>query len=498
MQQIPGIILILLAFFALESRADQDALAYLYSPKLDEEHQLLLDRINNHARNAEFEYAMSLSQTLIDNIEVLRETATTRYGQILVNHGIIFSAAGELDQGLSIIDRGLEFMELHTNPFDSLLVNGVMAKGVTELSMENYEEAEDSFRRAQHITHRQGGVYAEEQLPIVNYLTTTHLKRVNVTAADREQLFSLRIAEQVYGPDSLELLPTLDRLGGYFATRGSTIPVFVDTDLRLQRDTLFKNAVSMYMRSVVIIEQNYGENDPRLVQPLRGLASARMLQVTNRKYAEDALQRSLQIVQSNPDSDISDRAQALIDLGDLYVITSDSRSSETYLEAWHLLQESPETRGLANSLFGTPVRLFPRENGVFYLSRKPEAAEEDEQLFAELEYTVNTEGKVSRVKVIERNVPNEQVRLLRQKLRGTRFRPRIYEGEILPTEGLTLLQPFQVARWAGREDAAMEEDEFTDDDLGDEDIEDDGFSDEYFPDDEFGEIESAFPDDELL
>jgi hypothetical protein len=337
-------------------------------------------------------------------------------------------------------------MAQQTNPFSRKLISGIMAKAITELYLDQYKAAEDSFRRAQHITHRQGGVYAEDQISMVSYLTTAFLKQKDPLAADQQQLFSLRIAENVHGRDSLELLPVLDRLGGYFATRGSAIPAMVTTDIRLERDNLFKTSVQMYQRSVTIIEKNFGENDLRLVQPLRGLASARMLQITNRKYAEAALERSLEIVQSNPQSDTTDRAQALIDLGDLYVITSDRRATNIYLEAWQMLQERSETIELTNALFGTPTRLFPREDRMLYLDRQPDAVEPGTPLFVSLEYNVTPQGTVSRVKVIDRNVPNEQVRALRQKIRSSKFRPRIVDGEILTTEGLTLYQPFKVFR----------------------------------------------------
>ena len=406
---------------------------------------------------------MTLSQTLLDESEHLRNSAPTTYGQILVNHGIIQSAAEDYDLGLSIIQTGLDLMEVRTNPFSLKLVNAITAKGITEMALGLHEDAEDTFRRAQHITHRQGGVYSPQQISIVNYLTTAHLKQGKPLDADREQLFSLRISEQAYGADSTELLPVLNRLGGYFALRGSTIPVQVPSSIRMERDLLFKHAVSMYQRSVIIIEQNFGENDLRLVQPLRGLANARMLQITSRKYAQVALERSLDIVEANPDSDLPDRARALIDLADLYTMTSDKRAAGIYLQAWHLLQETPETQLVALGYFGTPKRLFPRESQTYYLNRVPDAAKSGDPLFVELEYSVTIEGKVNRVTVVDKNVPNEQVRILRMRMRSARFRPRIVDAEIVPTEGLLIYQPFQVINQTPIFEMPQEESTVTDD-----------------------------------
>ncbi len=432
--------------FLLASAAsgDQDALNYLYEPAMPEEYENLLGRMMVHARNAEFEDAINVSQTIVDGAEPLQQNDPTTYGMILTNHGILFTAAGDYELGLSILESASAYLELRTNPFSTEWMNHIMATALAESGLGNLTDAEDTFRRAQHITHRQNGVYSPDQISIINYITANHLKSGRVIAADREQRFTLRISEQEFGPDSPEMLPILTRLGSYFATRGSTMPVALPAEIRLRRDLLFKDSVNMYERAISIIEDQYGNMDLRLLGPLRGMASARLLQVTNRKYAENALQRAMAIVNANPDSDVGDQARALIDIGDLYVITSDRKASQYYLQAWNLLQDSEETRLAATQFFSTPTRLHPRRDDVLYLERKPDAAKNGEELFAELQYTVSAQGKVQHVQILDKNVPNEQVRILRGRLRATRFRPRIIDGEILPTEGLILNQKYHL------------------------------------------------------
>jgi hypothetical protein len=279
---------------------------------------------------------------------------------------------------------------------------------------------------------------------MVKYLTATNLRQRNSLAADQQQRFSLKVAVQSYGPDSIEILPTLAGLSSYFATRGSTIPLLATTELRLQRNSLFKDSINLYLRAIEIIEINYGINDLRLLPPLRGLASARLLQVSNQKYAKIALLRSLEIIDSNPNSDLTDRAQAMVDLGDLYIITSDAKAQEIYLSAWTILQETPKTQQLASSLFGSPVRLYPRNSPFLYLEHLPDAVSPDDELFADLQYDVSPDGRAREIEVIDRNVPNEQVRLLRQALRIARYRPRIHNGELVSTEAVQIRQLFAV------------------------------------------------------
>ncbi|MBO6555203.1 MAG: hypothetical protein JJ934_19285 [Pseudomonadales bacterium] len=432
--------------FSVQAQSDEDTLNYLYRPSLSDDAQNMMNRMFLHARNAEFEEALTLSQTLLDGAEPLQQLDPELYGQIMVNHGIVQSASLQYELGLSIIDRGLGYIEQKANPFDKKLINALMAKAITEMSMGQMGTAEDTFRRAQHITHRQDGVYSKEQMIMVNYLTATSLRRGAPRDADTQQLFSLKVAEQAYGANSEDLLPILSRLGSYFASRGSTLPIMFSSEMRMERDRLFKNSISMYDRSIDILEQTYGENDLRLVQPLRGLASARMLQITGRRYAEEALQRSLAIVSSNPDSDPGDHAQALIDLGDLYIITSDARATDTYLAAWEILQASPETRQMANRIFDTPIRLFPREDRVLFIDRMPDAAEPGDALYIDLTYNITTGGRVEGIRVVDRNVPNEQVRMLRTRVKDLRYRPRIEAGEVVQTEAVEFRQLFQLLR----------------------------------------------------
>ena len=54
--------------------ADQDTLAYLYEPVLGERQQSMADRIRLHARNTEFDAAITLSQDLLDSANPLRDT----------------------------------------------------------------------------------------------------------------------------------------------------------------------------------------------------------------------------------------------------------------------------------------------------------------------------------------------------------------------------------------------------------------------------------------
>lgn len=378
------------------------------------------------------------------------------YANLLGNAGILKALTTEVGPSLLLMEKAIEIVEAEHGPFQKDLVRLLVAKAVIEIQNRFFEAAEQDLRRAQHITHRYDGVYTRDQLGIVDRLTDLSLMRGNVLDADREQRFNLKISEQVYGGKSEELVPVLERLGEYFASRGFVIPNVRPSQEtgQISRDdllasspsyraALFRESLDLYERAIEIVENNYGPNDLRLIEPLKGLARTRLKQGTARGNAEDAMERALDIVRNNPQTDASDHARALVDLGDIYTITSDKRAEDRYAEAWELLTEN-DLIELRNAFFGTPTKLFPDHAFVRVLDRRPIAAEEDETLFAEVEFSVVDDGRVSEVRVLEGNIPNDDKSVLRNALRHTRYRPRLVDGKPVNTDGLTILQTYEV------------------------------------------------------
>ena len=411
----------------------------------DDENRHLYEQMQTQIQNEQLEPARENAKVLIDNNPNLREINPVLYGKLQTNLGVLLSSQGYLPEAMEVLDKALASIEAKANPFSMTLMNILMARGLTQTELETFSSAEESFRRAQHISHRVGGVFTPEQLEIVDQITRLNLRQGKLIAADREQAFNLRISEQAYGEESEKLLPVLQRLGAYFATRGNMMPLSTVPDYRYYREDLFRRSIALYQRAIRIIEHSYGVTDLRLVEPLRGLARARLLQITNRRASEAALERVLSIVESNPETDLPDRIAAMVGLGDIYTITGDTRASEVYLQTWQLMQENEQQKQLSTEIFGSPTRLYPEGSRVLYLDRRPDAAaEEDVELYVDVEYSISGSGRVKNIQLLDKNVPNAQVRNLRSRLSATRFRPRIIDGELVATESLMVHQTYQV------------------------------------------------------
>jgi tetratricopeptide (TPR) repeat protein len=453
MRAVPGkaFILTIILFVCGTLGADDDALDY-YFPDLIFKDDLTVqqyERVQIMLQIRQVEQAREAAEILIDDNLDLAESNPILFGKLLANLGTILAYQEKYPEAMQALDVSLQTVEAASNPYTLTLKKIIMARGLVQTRLRLFEEAEGSFRRAQHIAHRIGGVYTPDQLEVLRHLTRLNLKQGNLIDADREQVFSLRVTEQAYGENSEELLPILQRLGAYFASRGGMFSVSGGPDFRYFRDQMFRQSIKYYERAINIVEDNYGINDLRLIEPLRGLARARLLQVTNRSASEAALERVVHIVDSNPVSDVADRVKAMISLGDMYTITGDKRASGVYLSAWTLMQEDDAYRQLAAEVFGTPTRLHPNIDGIMYLDRIPDAAAgEDTELFIDVAYSVLPNGRVSNIELIEKNVPNAQVRYMRSLLADARFRPRILNGELVATENLMIHQRFQVIQRA--------------------------------------------------
>ena len=432
------ILLLFTMLFALSNSAlaDDDILDYYHhAVDLPGNSANDLERLANLLNYQTLEEAIVLCEQIIDDNIALQETNPLAYSKLIANLGMILNYGEYYENSLETLDRAESIMVRSLPQFSPHLISILMPKASTLMSLNRTEEAREALRQAQHLTHRDDGVYSPDQLPMVNQLVKLSFQNGNVMDADQQQFFTLRVSERAFGRESEALLPTLGKLGRYFAQRAVT-------SSQSEREKLFRTTFELYDRAIKIIEDNYGPNDLRLVNSLQGVAQARLMQRANSK-SEQALERALFVIESNPTTDLPDRIDAIIKMGDLYTLTSDSRASETYLRAWNLMEENPDYNWLKTQTFGAPTRLYPSAQSVVYLDRMPSKADGSE-LFIDAEYTVRTDGKVGDVKLLAKNVPNEQVRRLRSHLSVARFRPRIVNGEIVETANLIINQTFRV------------------------------------------------------
>ena len=398
----------------------------------------------------EFEEAGANSNSLVTNVEADNRIDGLTFARVLANAAIIYAQLEQPKSALELINRSVSLVE-EESVFHEDIYPLMMVKAQILIKQGELAEAIDQLRRAQHITHRYGGVYSEQQSDVVDHIADINTTLQNHLEADRQQLFNLRISENVLGTDSIELVPRLEKIGAYFRGRGVALPYASSDNFsqtpsldRKDRADIFSQAIRHYNRALTIQESAYGPSDIRLVNTLRSLAKTRMAQLSGRRYAEDILERVVEIISSNPVADIPEHAVSLINLGDTYTINGNRNASETYLKAWDLLSQTPKLTNLRESIFSSVTRISPTIPPYNTIARRPSKTQEGEEIFIKATFSVRPNGRVSDINLIEGNAPVEQKKLIRLWLRTSKFRPRIEEREFVLTEGLTTYQTFQV------------------------------------------------------
>ncbi|MBL4681257.1 MAG: hypothetical protein JKY88_11120 [Pseudomonadales bacterium] len=430
----------------------------------------------NRLRNEEHAKANAIMLNLVENIRADSTVSKMTFAKTLSNSAISNAIVGNQALAISEFESAIELLIEASDRYNTKLTKILMAKSLVHRFEKDNTQAENALRRTQHIFHRQSGVYAEAQLPVVEALTYMNLRRGKSMAADREQFFRLKISEEVYGRNSKEIIPTLESLGLYFANRASAITANREVESAIYRDKLFKVAINFFERAIAIIEDKYGTDDLRLISVLHGISKTRTIAIIKDKQgtndlrligslhgisktrfiqgssfatARESMERASQIISDSPTTDITDHVKSLIALGDTYLITQDARSNSIYTQAWNLLDEVPENQSIRDQFFGQPKLLYPDVLIERILTRQPSNTTPSEDLFVDLEYDVRQNGRVRNIQVIESNVPNNEKKLLRNYVSKMRYRPRLVNGQAVTTEGIKLHQIFKVSVQSG-------------------------------------------------
>ncbi|MFT7384347.1 MAG: tetratricopeptide (TPR) repeat protein, partial [Urechidicola sp.] len=233
----------------------------------------------------------------------LLSNAAVLQAQLLFNSEDMSHASIALNQ----LERATELVTA-LDPYHPMLSQILVVTSLIYELQRDYEAALDTLRHAQHLIHRQHGVYAGQQLAIVERIANVSHQQGDLMGADREYMFELKISERTYGVDSPEQISMLTKAANHFALRAASQPsmqslAYQDvspSEYRQMRPMLFRTAFEMYENAIRITELTYGAESLRVVQPLREMAYARILQGTSKDEAEKALERVLEIIVANP------------------------------------------------------------------------------------------------------------------------------------------------------------------------------------------------------
>jgi len=380
---VPRVGILLLLLWIHSAPADSSTLDLLYKGDIPEQALQTTHQAAAHIVNGETENARSMAAQLNAFQTDITDAATR--ARVLMNHGTLLVALGEPQAGTISLREGLALMEAEEGALSIELAKGLIALGIAEVSMGVTTEGEESLLRAQNLIHREAGVYAIGQEIIPYQMIMMALDRGDLASADRLQRFSLLVAEHSHGETSPKVIPTLLRLGSYFASRGSMLPMVSHEAMRPQDGFL---GAKLCTEGIAF--------KPRPCNP--GIDKWQAAQFKQSRAA----------------------AKLHIEREELF------KESIAMYERAIRIQEMH------------PVRLVPGAYQTLALDGVPSSSEGVREYFALVEYDVSKTGKVEDIRIVEANVPGPQVRSLRSELLRARFRPRIEVGQLVDTTDIQI------------------------------------------------------------
>lgn len=363
-------------------------------------------------------------------------------------------------------------MEAEQGAWGTGLAEQLAGLGETYQVRGQHRDAIEIFNRAIHVSRINNGLYDLGQVPIIDRLLESLKARGLWEEVHNRHQYLYWLHKRNFGADDPRMLPVIDRLGKWYINDYALNP-----NRRMMGQLV--DAHNLFQQAIYIIDGTYGQEDLRLIEPLRGIVMSnwffynytgntgvspmerdqfsRDIAVDQVHFAEDqnnrftqymrnnyadgkqAIERMVEIYSKSADAPPGAAAQAKIELADWEQLFDRRRNAQAlYEEAYKELLENEETRHLADKAFAQPVAL-PALDLV-----EAEIAVDDEDTpvvehYVLVSFDVNRFGRPERVEVIE-SFPedaNDHRTRIRRTLESTQFRPRMVNGVAVETKGMT-------------------------------------------------------------
>jgi TonB family protein len=304
-------------------------------------------------------------------------------------------------------------------PYSALLVEPLVGLGDNYRGAGQHQNAVSAYNEARTVSRRAYGLLSERQIPIMDRMTAALLSMNLYTEAGEQQLAALELVERSHPPGSPEALEALYKYARHLRDVGR-----------------FREEREQYTRAIRIISSRTGERDhPDIVRPLREIGNSFRTQRIAEGQGASALNRALDILESQPDADPLTMAETLRDMGDWHVAFSRvGADGEEYRRAWQLLGRVENGEELRRDWFTGPEYALREPVSQRGLSNDPASV----QGHVLVQFDVDEAGRPHDVRVLSAEPPGLKEEAVAQSVRRSRFRPQMRDGEIVRGERLAL------------------------------------------------------------
>ena len=369
-----------------------------------------------------------------------------------LQRAIVHVGAAEHTHAINLVESVIEAIEQRSNRYDPALLKPLMVLGDALVGVGDTPGAFGAYDRALHVARVNHGLHHPTQVAVVYRQAKLHAKGGHFAKANSRHEYAYGVLLRSYGGDSPALLPGL----------------FVLADWYMSNYNIF-SARDLYEHAARVADAHLTDDHPARIRARRSLALSyrkerfppfytrhmRRDEASTGSYTrfqyrgtpsmnsfakgERALIEVVNIVQARDGAEGKDLAQAMLDLGDWFLMfEKQARATSLYRRVWELLEDHPN---LLAELFEVPTPLYlpmPRN------PRKPEgvAAVETSNGVVELSIDVDEHGFVGRIDTL-RSEPAELMDFrVRRAVKRARYRPAFNGQKPQATDDVRVVHTF--------------------------------------------------------
>jgi hypothetical protein len=328
------------------------------------------------------------------------------------------------------------------------------------LDQGDLEWARDAFYRAAMLSRINAGPHSLEQTPYLYSVADIELRMGNRTGVVQLLDSIYRIHARHFGANNPDLLPEVQKIAAWYREH------LMQGDQTI-RPSDFQNRSYLVARVAALTEARNGlghretaltyrelgqahyralssfvetglSPNPQLVMASEGsgnIALAEQSTLDHLQAGEKAFERAVQSWLANPGATELQRAEAIAELGDWYLVFRYfNKARRQYEQAYRLLAGRGDYRRLAERFLGVPAPLRFLDPAEQFGQGPPPASE---QSLIEVSMTVSLTGRIYDVEVLSAsgNLSEKDLHTIRQHLASTRFRPAVIDGRSRSVEG---------------------------------------------------------------
>jgi tetratricopeptide (TPR) repeat protein len=157
-------------------------------------------------------------------------------------------------------------LETDGGAYDPQLGEQLLSLGLVYQAQEQHEDAVKALKRAMYIKRVNNGLYDMGQVPILNEIIESDIASQNWEDLDQAYEQLLFIHRRNFEPGDPRFLPILDQVGAW------KVKAYTEGMLKELPMTTINAAERLYKDSIKLLAKQYGDTDPRLIDPLYGRA----------------------------------------------------------------------------------------------------------------------------------------------------------------------------------------------------------------------------------